>query len=125
MTFTDAVRRGLSSGLRFSGRASRSEFWWFALFEVLAITAASILDIPLHRPVFEIGVGVVLLLPSLSVSVRRLHDTGRSGWWVLVEALVPLLGLIWLLILCAGSSEAGPNQYGPPGRQTMDRQPAA
>ena len=58
-------------------------------------------------------VGLALLLPNLSVSIQRLHDTGRTGWWILI-GLVPLIGLIVLLIFYLQPSDPGENQYGPP-----------
>jgi uncharacterized membrane protein YhaH (DUF805 family) len=117
MNFVDAVRSVLTQPLRFTGRSRRSEFWWFALFEFLVVVIASVIDIPLHSPALVVAAAVILLLPAITVSVRRLHDTGRSGWWVTVE-LVPLVGLIWLLLLCAKDSEPGDNRYGMSPKQS-------
>jgi uncharacterized membrane protein YhaH (DUF805 family) len=111
MNFIDAVRSVLTQPVRFTGRSRRAEFWWFALFEFLVVVIASLIDVLLHSPVLVVVVGVIMLLPALAVSVRRLHDTGRSGWWVLVE-LLPFVGLIWLFALCAEDSERGENRYG-------------
>lgn len=107
MTFTDAVRSVFSRYAGFSGRARRSEYWYFYLFTVLVSIAASIAD-ALLRPLVagENGVvgalaSLVLLLPGLAVTVRRLHDTGRRGWWVLLPlapTLLVLVGVVWLVL---------------------------
>jgi len=99
MTFTQAVRSALSSYATFSGRARRAEYWWFYLFTVLVSLASSALDAVLDTAFDnEAGVvgavtGLALLLPTLAVTARRLHDTGRSGWWMLLP-VVPLLSTI-------------------------------
>ncbi|MGH8869690.1 MAG: DUF805 domain-containing protein [Actinomycetes bacterium] len=119
MSFTEAVRTALSQYATFTGRARRSEYWWFVLFTVLVNIATSIIDAVLGSGTAS-GFGVVstlaslaLLLPSLAVLVRRLHDTGRSGWWVLI-GLVPLAGAIVLIVFAVQDSQPAPNQYGPP-----------
>lgn len=103
----------------FSGRARRAEYWWFALFNLLASIALGIVDglTGMFNP--EAGIGLLgglytlaVLLPSLAVLVRRLHDTNRSGWWVLI-ALIPLIGAIVLLVFVLLDSQSGENQYGP------------
>jgi uncharacterized membrane protein YhaH (DUF805 family) len=117
MNFVESVQRVLAQPVRFAGRAARAEFWWFALFEFVVVALAAIIDAALHTPVLVVIVGLVLLLPTFSVSARRLQDTGRSGWWVLIE-FMPFIGLIWLLVLCAQPGEHGDNQFGPsPQRQ--------
>ena len=105
----------------FSGRAGRPEFWWFFLFGCLVSFGAAVLDAILGLD-FDSGafansgvIGIVsslaLFLPQLAVNVRRLHDTGRSGWWVLI-VLVPCLGLIMMLVFCVTRGEAHANKYG-------------
>jgi uncharacterized membrane protein YhaH (DUF805 family) len=116
MSFQDAVRTCLSKYVDFSGRARRSEYWWFALFDILVGFVAAIIDSILGTGsgsfgVFQALVTLALLLPGLAVSVRRLHDTSRSGWWVLI-ALVPVVGLIVLLIFYVQDSHPD-NKYGP------------
>ncbi|MFF7752713.1 DUF805 domain-containing protein [Streptomyces sp. NPDC007971] len=99
----------------FSGRARRKEYWLFSLFVgiiymVLAIAAAAS-----KTPALFILVGVFylgILLPSLAVAVRRLHDTGRTGWWLLF-GIVPLAGPITLLVFTCTDSQPGANKYGP------------
>jgi uncharacterized membrane protein YhaH (DUF805 family) len=99
----------------FSGRSRRKEYWMFALFVgviyavLLGIGIAA--DIP-ALTIVAVVFYVAVLLPGLAVSVRRLHDTGRSGWWILF-GLVPLAGPITLLVFTCLDSQPGANQYGP------------
>ncbi|MCD4688933.1 MAG: DUF805 domain-containing protein, partial [Desulfuromonadaceae bacterium] len=102
----------------FQGRARRKEYWMFTLFNVLAYIALMIIEGILGMG-GEGGLGLLsilytlaVLMPALGVSVRRLHDTGRSGWWLLIS-LVPLVGGIVLLVFMVLDSQAGTNQYGP------------
>jgi uncharacterized membrane protein YhaH (DUF805 family) len=103
MTFTQAVPSVLRSYATFSGRARRSEYWWFYLFTVLVSIVASVIDDLLGaafgNQVGIIGVisGLALLLPTLAVTSRRLHDTGRTGWWMLLP-LIPLVATIVVAI---------------------------
>ncbi len=114
MTFGDAVKSGFEHYAKFDGRASRPAYWWWILFVFLVGIAVDIIGLALHGvPVTSAIVGLALLLPNLSVSIRRLHDTGRTGWWILI-GLVPLIGFIVLLIFYLQPSDQGANQYGPP-----------
>ncbi|MGW0836926.1 DUF805 domain-containing protein [Streptomyces prunicolor] len=96
----------------FSGRARRKEYWMFGLFAaIIAIVLGGIgfaIKFPLLVGLFYLAI----LLPGLGVSIRRLHDTGRSGWWLLI-GLVPLIGGITLLVFTCLDSEPGANAYGP------------
>ena len=103
----------------FEGRARRKEYWYFALFYLLAMIATTIVDMMtgMYSQTLEIGVlsGILVLaifMPSLSVTVRRLHDTDRSGWWVLI-GLIPIIGAIVLLVFMALDSQPGANRFGP------------
>lgn len=103
----------------FSGRARRTEYWMFTLFNGLISIALSVLDISFGTFDAEAGVGLLstiyafaVLIPSLAVFVRRLHDTGRSGWWLLI-GLIPLIGGIVLFVFTVMDSEPGRNDYGP------------
>ena len=87
----------------FSGRASRSEYWWFVLCEFLIIAGASILSDKLGSLAF-----LVLFMPVLAAGARRLHDIGRSGWWLLVGA-VPLIGSLLLLYWAVQPGQAAEN----------------
>ncbi len=103
----------------FSGRACRREYWFFLLFNVLIAAGLSLVDSVLGMADPLRGVGLLsglyslgVLLPSLAVGVRRLHDIGRTGWWLLI-GLVPLIGSVVLLIFAVLDSQVGANEYGP------------
>jgi uncharacterized membrane protein YhaH (DUF805 family) len=115
MTFKDAIAECLGKYATFTGRAARPEFWWFVLFLFLANAVLNLLDaailptdVSFLAPVF----GLVTFVPALAVSVRRLHDIGKSGWWVLLH-LIPLIGSLVLLYFCVQPTEPGANEYGP------------
>jgi uncharacterized membrane protein YhaH (DUF805 family) len=112
MTFGAAVSSVLTQYTGFSGRARRSEFWWFTLFAFVLYLVVGVLDIAMHSSVLGVVVALGLLLPTLAVTVRRLHDTGRSGWWIFIT-LIPLVGGIVLLVFECTDSEPGPNRFGP------------
>ena len=100
----------------FSGRARRKEYWLFYLaWFILAVIAFGI-DEVIGSPVIEIGVvgivNVALICPSLAVSVRRLHDTNKRGWWLLMY-LIPVIGVIWLVVLFCFKGMEGENRFGP------------
>ncbi|KQM71323.1 DUF805 domain-containing protein [Xylophilus sp. Leaf220] len=109
MTFGQAVSVCLQKKyVDFSGRASRSELWWFFLFQILAYLVSGLI----HNVVYMVVV-LALLLPSLGVGVRRLHDVGRSGWWLLIS-VIPLVGGLVLLYWMVQPGDAGSNEYGAP-----------
>lgn len=122
MDFTTAVRTCFSKYATFSGRARRAEYWWFVLFTFVMNAALNVIDgfifgfgsgmmhggqAQLLSPIFSLAV----LLPSLAAGARRLHDTGRSGWWLLIW-LIPLIGWIILIWWLATPGDAGRNDYG-------------
>ena len=122
MTMGEAIRSVLSHYASFDGRATRSEFWWWVLFTIIASLAAGILDGLAIAPilgrdafygphVLSALLGIALILPGLSVSVRRLHDIDRSGWWILI-GLVPLIGNLVLLFWYVQPSQTGRNRFG-------------
>ena len=116
MTFPDAVKICLNKYVGFSGRARRSEYWWFVLFTVLVSIVASIIDAIIGTSSGGTGLisglaSLALFLPSLAVAIRRLHDTSRSGWWVLI-GLIPIIGWIVLIIFYVQDSHPD-NKYGP------------
>ena len=103
----------------FSGRARRAEFWYYTLFVCLVSIVLMLLDsvLGLGKTLGGLGVlgtifAVATLLPSLAVTARRLHDTGRSGWWMLID-LVPLIGIIVLVVFLVQEGQPGENHYGP------------
>ncbi|MFD3805685.1 DUF805 domain-containing protein [Streptomyces sp. NPDC058611] len=96
----------------FSGRARRKEYWMYALFNVGIIIVLSILDAVIGTSPILVGIYALgVFLPGLAVTVRRLHDIGKSGAWFLI-ALVPLIGGIWLLVLTATEGQPQANEYG-------------
>jgi uncharacterized membrane protein YhaH (DUF805 family) len=111
MGFMDAVKAVLTNYVGFSGRARRSEFWWFFLFQVIVNILSTIVGNAIGFALLPNLVGLALLLPGLAVGVRRLHDTGRSGWWWLI-GLIPLVGIIVLIVFWVGDTQAGANKYG-------------
>jgi uncharacterized membrane protein YhaH (DUF805 family) len=118
MSPIDWAMRPLKKYADFSGRAPRAEYWWFYLLTVVAYIVAMILDSIVGAGgaggfgLLSIVVMLGLLLPSLAAGVRRLHDTDRSGWWLLI-ALVPLVGAIVLLVFWVLEGTRGDNRFGP------------
>jgi uncharacterized membrane protein YhaH (DUF805 family) len=118
MSFQDAVRTCLTQKyVDFTGRARRSEYWYFVLFTFIVSIVASIIDTIIGTRSSTTGYGLVqglaslaLLLPGIAVGVRRLHDTGRTGWWLLI-GLIPLVGAIVLIVFFVQDSQ-GENAYG-------------
>jgi uncharacterized membrane protein YhaH (DUF805 family) len=110
--YTDVIRRYTD----FDGRADRPEFWWFALINLIISLAIWAIGIALFGyatgELLAIVYGLATLLPSLGVEIRRLHDTNKSGWWIVV-ALVPFVGGIILIVLFAIAGTPGPNRFGP------------
>lgn len=114
MGFTEAIASGFSNYVNFSGRAVRSEFWYWVLFVVLASIVAGVID----RILFSGGgvspisglLGLALFLPGLAVSIRRLHDLDRTGWWYLL--VFTIIGAIVLLIWYCMRGTTGPNRFG-------------
>ena len=107
----------LKNYFKFSGRATRSEYWYFVLFSLLFSLAAMLIDFSIETYYIEEGIGIfssiytlAILIPSLAVTVRRLHDTNRSAWWLLIS-LIPIIGPIVLIVFyCQDSKED--NKYG-------------
>ncbi len=102
----------------FTGRARRKEFWMFTLIYTLIFIVLSVVDgiIGTGAMLFETGLlsgifSLVSLCPSIAVTIRRLHDIDRSGWWILI-GLVPIAGVIVLIIFAAKDGQPGSNQYG-------------
>lgn len=103
----------------FSGRAQRAEYWYYILFYLLIYIGLAIADRVTGTFSAETGMGLLsgifalgMLIPSLAVGVRRLHDTDRSGWWLLIT-LIPLIGGIVLLVFTVQDGTPGENKYGP------------
>ncbi|MGW2208334.1 DUF805 domain-containing protein [Streptomyces sp. NPDC001781] len=96
----------------FSGRARRQEYWMFFLFNLAISIVLAIVDNALDTSILGIVYFLAVLIPGLAVTVRRLHDTSRSGWWILIS-LIPLVGGIILLVFVASEGKPEANEYGP------------
>ena len=110
----------------FSGRARRKEYWMFALVNIIIAVLLGIIEAALgiggRREQYQSVLGglysLAVLLPTLGVTVRRLHDTGRSGWWILLS-FIPLIGSLIVLFFLVQDSEPGENRYGPNPKAMM------
>jgi uncharacterized membrane protein YhaH (DUF805 family) len=116
MGFGEAISSGFRNYVGFSGRAARSEFWFWALFTTLVYVAALAIDSLIVRNAnfapFTTIVALAFLLPSLAMQIRRLHDRDKSGWFWLL-GLIPLVGGIILLVWYCMRGTIGPNRFGP------------
>ena len=119
MTFQEAINSVFSNYANFNGRARRSEYWYFTLFNLIVsmvlsvlmrLTAGSVI-FNLFR-IIEVVFSLAILIPGLAVAWRRLHDTGRSGAWYLL-IFVPIIGVIFLIVWFCQDSQPDTNQYGP------------
>ena len=110
--FGDAVRGAVTNIFTYWGRASRSAFWWFALLEVIAYLVVSWIsyDSRVAGIILDIVVGLPLILTGIALAVRRLHDSGRTGWWWWI-GFVPVVGGIILLVFYLLPGTRGPNRY--------------
>jgi len=96
----------------FDGRAQRAEYWMFFLFNFIISIVLTVIEGAIGLPLVLTSLYfLAILLPGIAVAIRRLHDTGRSGWWILI-ALIPLVGIV-LLIFMVLDSQSGDNEYGP------------
>lgn len=100
----------------FSGRARRAEYWYYTLFVVIIAIAANLIDFAITKPgelgIVSIVAALAFFLPGIAVGVRRLHDTGRSGWWMFIP-LIPIIGSIVLLVFFVFRGDESANEYGP------------
>jgi uncharacterized membrane protein YhaH (DUF805 family) len=124
MSFTQAISSVLGKYATFSGRAPRSEYWWFVVFQILVNIATGVLDTALFGALSLLTVGEIdaftplttlatlaLLIPSIAVSVRRFHDMDRSGWWLLLvlTGIGAIVVFFWFMV----RGTRGPNRFGP------------
>ena len=108
----EAVKTGLSKILTTNGRARRSEYWWFILFLWLTYLACAAIDGVLGTPpVLTVASFLLLIIGSISSNVRRLHDIGRGGVWLVLN-LIPIIGPIWMLVLLVKEGTPENNRYG-------------
>ena len=108
MNFLESVETCFKKYVDFNGRASRSEFWWFYLFWIIAYIVSAMID-----PILILLVILGLLLPYITVTARRLHDINKTGWLQLI-VLIPLVGPIIMLVFCVTEGDKKRNQYGAP-----------
>ena len=113
MTFTQAIRSGFANYFNFHGRSLRSEFWWWQLSVLLVAFAGGMIDGAFNLNVNVVAYlwALVTLVPGLAVSVRRLHDTDRSGWWVFA-LMIPFIGAVLLIAWFIGEGTPGYNRFG-------------
>ena len=109
--------KGLKNYANFSGRARRKEYWFFVLVQFGILMIASVIDTVIFEEpsVLYMLAALALVIPSLAVSIRRLHDIGKSGWWYLI-ILVPLIGAILLIVWFATETKSETNQWGKPAK---------
>ncbi len=113
VTISEAYRSAWQRGLDFSGRSTRPEYWWVTLVNVVIAVLFFILATSVSR-VFTVINDIYFLaylIPGIALSIRRLHDSDRTGWWWLI-AFIPILGTLWLIWLEAQPSDDGPNRFG-------------
>ena len=121
MGWSDAYNwylKALKQYADFKGRARRKEYWMFILFNIIFAFLAALIDNIVGTASPELGYGIfygiyalAVLIPSLAVIVRRLHDVGKSGWMYFI-VLIPIIGIIWFIILMIKDSEPGSNKWG-------------
>lgn len=115
MTLHEAIRSVFSKYMDLSGRAPRSEFWWFFLFVVVCNVVLNLIDTALFGPgglpLLGLIFGLAIVIPFIAVAVRRLHDREISGWWMFVW-IVPFIGALIVLVLCALPGTKGRNRFG-------------
>ena len=109
---SDWKRVVLERYAEFSGRSRRAEFWWYFLANfIISVVLNILIGISSIFWVLYVIYGLAVLIPGLAVAVRRLHDTDKSGWWILI-GLIPIVGIIVLIVFWATDGMPGPNQYG-------------
>ena len=114
MTFEESVEHVFSNYFNAKGRASRSEYWWWYLFTILASIAVSLLGVILDKltgieflsTILTWGLSILILIPNICVQIRRYHDINRSGWWI----LCPIVNMVFLFF----AGDEGENDYGLP-----------
>jgi uncharacterized membrane protein YhaH (DUF805 family) len=127
MTFGEAVASCFRNYANSAGRAPRSEYWYWTLFELLVSIPGWVIDATLF-PAAELlsvstVIGVALFLPSVAVSIRRLHDIDRSGYWVLIS--LTIVGILWLIYWACIRGTLGDNDFGPDPLAGSNGAPAA
>jgi uncharacterized membrane protein YhaH (DUF805 family) len=110
--------RAFKNFLDFEGRANKSEFWYFVLFNILFSATAMLIDriFEIQTPLFKSDsisriYSIIVFIPGLAVTVRRLHDAGKTGGFIFI-VLIPIIGIIWLLLILSADGDSGKNKYG-------------
>jgi uncharacterized membrane protein YhaH (DUF805 family) len=123
MNFVEAIKSGFNKYVTFSGRAARSEYWYWTLFAIIADIVAAIINAFVALGFVGLVVSLALLLPSIAVAIRRLHDLDRTGWWLLLAFTG--IGAIVLLVWDCMKGTTGSNRFGAdPLGPDADLQPA-
>jgi uncharacterized membrane protein YhaH (DUF805 family) len=128
MNFVQAIGSGFANYVKFSGRATRSEYWLWVLFTVIGGVGTGILDWAwfdlngsVASPLNDVF-NLVTILPSIAIGVRRLHDIDRTGWWLLVG--LTIIGVFVLIYWACVKGTAGPNRFGPDRLAQLSLRPA-
>jgi uncharacterized membrane protein YhaH (DUF805 family) len=111
MSFGEAIASGFAHYVNFQGRAPRSEFWYWFLFVLILSIIGNIVDAIIGMPAVGVIISLGLLLPGISMGIRRLHDLDRTGWWYLL--VLTGIGAILLIIWACMKGTSGPNRFGP------------
>lgn len=117
--YTDVLRKYTV----FDGRAGRQEFWMFVVSSVIVYIVFAIVGNLIHFPFLIAIYGLAVLLPTLGLEIRRLHDIDKSGWWIFIS-FVPIIGGIWLLVLLCMTGSPDGNRFGPNASGTVSLAPA-
>jgi uncharacterized membrane protein YhaH (DUF805 family) len=111
MSFGEAIASGFSNYANFSGRAARSEFWYWFLFVLILSIIGNVIDAIISLPAVGVIISLGLLIPNIAVGVRRLHDIDRTGWWYLL--VFTGIGAILLIVWACFKGTTGSNRFGP------------
>jgi uncharacterized membrane protein YhaH (DUF805 family) len=114
LTFGESIQICFSKYADFKGRASKSEFWWWALFNFIASLALGIVSDKL-----SLAFTVATLLPYVAVTTRRLHDTDKGGWAQLI-GLIPIIGWVVIIVWLCRDGDPGPNRFGAPDKLSSE-----
>lgn len=128
MDFVPAIKSGFENYVNFSGRSCRSAYWFWILFTFIVSIVANILDMALMAaiglPILGLIWSLAIILPSIAVGVRRLHDIDKSGWWILI-GFIPIIGWIIFIIWACTKGTDGANRFGPDPLAGQAAAPAA
>ena len=119
VSFSDAVKLGFQGYFKFNGRSTRAEFWWWQLFLLITGIMGALIDVAIGNDYFTSIFFFGILIPSWAVLVRRLHDTNKTGWWILIM-FIPFAGIVLFVFIVQGSN-MGTNEYGPNPREAISQ----